>query len=315
MIKKIILAFLIAFPSLHAFHDDELEDLWSSISDISNPTLEEYKAIERYIKEGKRPYLEPLAFHDRFIRIRNLQLIGDHNEMPIFEKHSMNIQEKSKNRCIVLFASYNGIYPAKARQLLEELKACGYSGHVILRTGGFPNIEEQGLKICHVPYAFKVAFLLEAERLGYKEVLWLDTALHPLKNLEVIFSTIKEKGYFFTNVGFLSDNMSTHLPEAAASLGITTDHYHQIPHISSSILGLNMKNEKAVKLLRNWFEETERVLPYITCWPEELSLSVVAWRLLCKPYSWFGNCVCGEHELHMPIVQQRPLQFYIDPIR
>jgi len=315
MIKKIFLLLFITFHPLYPFQDNELVELWSSIADVTNPTIEEYKAIEKYLKDGKRAYLEPLAYHDRFIRIRNLHLIGTNNEMPIFEKHSFNINEKSKNRCIVLFASYNGIYPNKARKLLAELEECGYSGHVLLRIGGFPNLENGGLKICYVPYAFKVAFLKEAQWLGYGEILWLDTAMHPLTNLELIFSEIKEKGYFFTDVGFLSDNMSTHLPEAAASLAITTDHYSQIPHISSGVFGVNMENDKAVQLLENWFAETENVIPYITCWPEELSLSVIAWRLQCKPYSWFGNCVCGEHELQMPIIRQRPLQFYIDPIR
>lgn len=315
MIAKICLLLLIIFQPLYSFQDSELEELWSSIADVTNPTVEEYKAIEKYLKDGKRAYLEPLVFNDRIIRIRNLQLIGPNNEMPIFEKHSFNITEKSKNRCIVLFASYNGQYPNKAHKLLAELEQCGYSGHVLLRIGGFPNLENGGLKVCHVPYSFKVAFLLEAQLLGYSEILWLDTAMHPLTNLEMIFSVIKEKGYFFTNVGSLSDNRGTHLPEAAAALGITTDLYNTVPHISSCVVGLNMENPKAVQLLENWFAETENVYPCITCWPEELSLSVIAWRLQCEPYYWLGNCVCAEHELQMPIVRQRPLHFYIDPRR
>jgi hypothetical protein len=315
MIKKFSLLFVIFFYTLHAFQDDELMELWTSIADISNPTLEEYRKIENYLKHGNRPYLEPLAYHDRFMRIRDLQLISASNQFPVFEKHSFNIDEKSKNRCILIFASYNGIYPNKARRLLVDLETCGYRGHVLIRIGGFPNLEHEGLKLCHVPYSFKAAFLLEAQRLGFGEVLWLDTALHPLTNLEQIFAAIEEKGYFFTSVGFLSDNFSTHLPSAAAELGISTDLYDLIPHLSSSMLGLNMKNSKAVRLLENWLAETENVYPNITCWPEELSLAVVAWRLQCRPYSWFGNCVCGQHELNVSYIRQRPLQFYIDAER
>lgn len=315
MIKNFSLLLMIFFHSLYAFQDNELTELWSSIVDISNPTLEEYVKIEDYLKNGERPYLEPLVNHNRIASIRNIKLISANNHFPVFEKHSFNIDEKSKNRCIVLFSTYNGIYPDKARRLLGDLEKCGYRGHVLVRIGGFPNLENAGLKLCHIPYAFKVAFLCEAQRLGFEEVLWLDTAMHPLTNLEIIFDAIKEKGYFFTYVGFLSDNMSTHLPEAAATLGITTDMYDRIPHLSSSMLGLNMKNSKAISLLEGWLAETENVYPCITCWPEELSLSVIAWRLQCRPYSWFGNCVCGEHELNMPIVRQKPLQFYIDALR
>lgn len=314
MIRICLLLVLIS-QSLYSFHDDELMQLWRSIADITNPTREEYKSIEQYLKEGDRTYLKPLALHNRYAFIRNLQLVGVNDEMPIFEKHNVNVDAKSENRCIVLFGSYNGIYPEKARNLLSELAKCGYRGHVLLRIGGFPNVANGGLKICHVPYAFKVAALLEAQQLGYEEILWLDTAMHPITNLEMIFNAIKEKGFFFTSVGFLSDNQGTHLPEAAAALGITSDRYKQIPHISSSMIGLNMKNSKAVQLLKKWFAETENVYPCITCWPEELSLSVIAWRLRCQPYGWFGNCVCGEHELGLPQVRLRPLQFYIDARR
>jgi hypothetical protein len=315
MIKKIFVLLILLSHVLYAFQDVELEELWSSIEDMTNPTIDEYQKIETYLKYGDRPYLAPLANHDRMVRIRDLQLIGPNQEKPLFEKHSFNIDEKSDKRCIVLFASYNGIYPAKARKLLSELEECGYSGHVLLRIGGFPNLENGGLKLCYIPYAFKVAFLIEALQKGYKEVLWIDTAMHPLTNLEKVFSIIKEKGYFFTSVGFLSDNQSTHLPDAATALGLSTDSYDRIPHLSSSILGLNMENSQAIQLLKKWYAATENVYPYMTCWPEELSLSVMAWRLQCRPYSWFGQCVCGEHELQMPIVRERPLQFYIDPIR
>lgn len=289
--------------------------LWRSIEDLTNPTIGEYKSIEHYLKEGDRAYLKPLASHNRYAFIRNLQLIGDNDEMPILERHNINNDAKSKNKCIVLFSSYNGIYPEKARNLLSELEQCGYRGHVLLRIGGFPNVANGGLKICHVPYAFKVAALLEAQQLGYEEILWLDLAMHPLTNLETIFNAIHKKGFFFTTVGFLSDNRETHLLEAATALGITANHYTHIPHISSSMIGLNMKNPRAVQLLNNWLSETENVYPCITCWPEELSLSVVAWRLRCRPYGWFGHCVCGEHELSIPHVRLRPLQFYIDARR
>lgn len=315
MIKRFCLFLLLVVQSLFSFHDEELEKLWSSITDINHPTVEEYQAIEQYLREGERPYLAPFGDHDRVQRIRGLQLIGPNNELPLFEQHSLNVTQETEGRCILIYASYNGIYPDKARNLLTELGTCGYSGHVLIRIGGFPDLEQGGLKLCHVPYAFKVAFLKEAQRLGYKEVLWLDTALHPLTDLELIFKTIKEKGYFFTNVGLLSDNRSTHLSSAAQELGIAAEQYHSIPHISSSIIGLNLLNGRAVRLLKSWHEAAEKVYPFITCWPEELSLSIIAWRLQCKPYGWFGNNVCAAHELNMPDVRQRPLQFYIDPIR
>lgn len=313
--KKIVWFLLFLSRALYAFEDAELARLWSLIPDITHPTLEDYRNIEHYLSQGKRPYLEQLTDLDRLIRIRHLRLVGQGGQMPLFEVHSLNLQKNSARRCVLLYASYNGIYPQKAYRALEDLRRCGYSGHVLLRIGGFPNLDHGGLKICHVPYAFKVAFFKEAQRLGYKEVLWLDTAMHPLTDLEEIFSIIEQKGHFFTEVGFLSDNRNTHLPAAAASLQVTTDLYSIIPHLSSSVMGFNMEHPKSVRLIDDWLEAAERVYPFITCWPEELSVSIIAWRMNLKPHTWFGNCVCGAHELGMPVVQKRPLQFYIDPIR
>ncbi len=314
--KTAICFLLFLSNAVYAYQDDELAKLWSSIVDVTHPSLEEYKNIEKYLKDGERNYLAPIAHHNRMPLIRRFQLVGPNNEMPIFETHHCKIKEKTKQRCVLIFGSYNGIYPNKARRLLSDLNKCGYSGDVLIRIGGFPNLPNHGLKLCHVPYAFKVAFLKEAQLLGYKEVLWLDTAMHPLTNLEEVFSSIKEKGYFFTEVGVLSSNHNTHLPGAAASLNIPLSLYDQIPHISSSMIGLNMENPLSVQLMEDWLKEAENVSSFMTCWPEELSLSVIAWRLNYKAYSEYGNCVCGEDELQqLSLILHRPLLFYIDTLR
>ncbi len=302
--KKHLFVLLFTCKLLFSYTDQDLEELWSSITDIKNPTLIEYKLIENYFKTS-RPYLDNLrqralinpGYNPRLNLILNFKLLGPHNEMPLFEKHSFNIKQHSKNRCILLFASFNGIYQDKARKLLAQLEKRGYSGHVLLRIGGFPNTENGDLTLSHIPYAFKLAFLREAKSLGYKEVLWLDTAIHPLTNLETIFQEIKKTGYFFTSVGSLQDNAENHLPEAAVALNLNTNLYPQIPHISSGILGLNMASPKAHALLDTWYEETIKVYPNVSWFPEELSLSTVAFRLNMKPYNWFGHFVCSESEL------------------
>lgn len=317
--RKFALVFFIATKLFASFYDEELEQLWSQIEDINHPTLEEYQLIDRYLSMGARPYLDLLRKADppcpeRLKRILDLKLIGPENEMPLFETHAIHVNEFTKKRCIVLYGSYNGIHPEKAKNLLFEIKNCGYSGHVLLRIGGFPNAPFGGLKICHVPYAFKVAFLQEAKWLGYRQVLWIDLALHPISDFEEVFSEIEEKGCCFTYVGTLQDNVSTHLPKAAKALGITLDLYDQIPHLSSSIIGLNLENGHALRLLETWYKATESVYPSLTWWPEELSLSVAAWRSGCMPFTWFGNLVCTESEQSQ--LEERPtVQFYLDSVR
>lgn len=301
---------------LFASLDTELEKIWSQIEDICNPTLADYRLIDHYLAQGKRPYLDILRksdhvelYRERLKAIFNFRLIGPKNESPIFEDHKF--RDTTEPRAILLYSSSNGIYPKKARQLLEEIENSGYSGHVLLRIGGFPNISNGGLKICHVPYSFKVAFLQEARLFGFKKVLWLDLAIHPLGSFDTIFREIDEKGYFFTTVGKLSDNAISHLGIAAEALGIAPNLYDQIPHLSSSMIGLNLEDEKAVRLLETWYEETEKVIPCMTWWPEELSLAVSAWTAGCPPTMPFGNFCCGESEQFQ--LENRPnVEFYLD---
>jgi len=321
------LLFLLLIRVGFSYSDSELEQLWASLMDINHPCLEDYQAIERYLKEGKRPYLDLLrqstaempdnlkgTCYWRMSLMQNLKLIGSDGEMPLFEIHDVNLTEATEKRCILLFASYNRLYPEKARNILGELKECGYSGRILFRIGGFPNEAHGGIKIAHVPYAFKVAFLKEAQLLGFKEILWLDTAMHPLTDLEGIFAEIERTGYFFTWVSTLKQNAPFHIEETSRFLNIPIELHDRVPHIASAIIGLHMENSQAVDFLNSWYAETEKIYPNLNWFPEELSLAAVAWRLQCTPYCWFGQITCNENELfELFQLQQRPtLQFYLD---
>jgi hypothetical protein len=309
--------------TLYAFEDKELSLVWEALSDINHPTLEDYQILDQYLEHGHRPYFDGLiAFKHaveqdvRLARMRRFKLLGTHQEMPSFEIHKIVNPEKGEQpqRCILLYGSHHLTYPRMLRTALFELKECGYSGDVLVRIGGFPNVEAGGLKLCHIPYAFKVAFLKEAQRLGYKEVLWLDTSMRPLTDLQLIFDAIHTQGYFFSTIGSLTRNALWHNPEAVHSLGINEMLYPEIPHISSAILGLNIDNERAVQLLDAWFTETERVTPYMTFFPEEVSLSVMAWRLHCSPLFHLEQILCYDDEFYL-LPKKRQLQFFFDRYR
>ncbi|MBS0620571.1 MAG: hypothetical protein JSS61_03825 [Verrucomicrobia bacterium] len=299
---------------LHAFHDEELQAVWDAIPDINEPRIEDYQRLEDYLKNGRRSYLDVLRKSPcaRLNRMTQFQFLGPNGEMPIFEKHQFGTS--SRSRCILLYASANGIYPQKARLLLSEIAECGYEGDVLLRIGGYPNTGHGGLRFCHIPYAFKAQFMLEAKLLGYDEVLWLDLAIHPWGNFDTPFLIIEETGYLLTEVGTLDGNAPLHLESAAASLSLPRGRYIEVPHLSSGILGLNMRNLEACALLDKWIRALERVYPAISWFPEELSLSVLAWRQGWEPSCCFGNLVCNEVERED--LEERPLvEFWLDTVR
>lgn len=322
--KKISLIILILLCSTaNSFYDSELEQVWNAVPDINNPTLEDYRLFENYLSTARRSYLdyflpEIRKGNAKFIRFFEFKFIGALGEEPIFERHVFNVDEEDKERCILLYASYNGIYPGKVRKILSEIEQSGYRGHVLVRIGGFPNTAHGGLKICHVPYGFKVAFFREAQLLGYKNILWNDSAMHPLTDYAFVFKQLDEKGYFFTTIGTLKRNASLHNLQAAKSMGINEEHYDKIFHTCSGIFGLNMEKIEAKQLLDGWYRQTERVYPCITLYPEELALSVIAWSLHWVPQYWFFHFVCEENEfynLKIPIselISDRNLNFFLD---
>jgi len=108
---------------------------------------------------------------------------------------------------------------------------------------------------------------------------------------------------------------ANHIPEAAKALDISTNHYPFITHAHSSIIGLSMDNQKAVEFLDSWYAETENLFPNVNWFPEELSLSVVAWRLGLKADCWFGMVVCGDNELGFLKDTRPTLQFYCENVR
>ena len=74
------------------------------------------------------------------------------------------------SRCIVFYVSYNesphpfdkdAIYSKKMLEIIQELEIEGYKGHVLFRIGGYPLINQGGIRLAHVPYSFKILSLIE----------------------------------------------------------------------------------------------------------------------------------------------------------
>ena len=185
-----ILLLIFSFRPAWSYTDPELERLWNSISDMANPTLEDYRMIESHLRNGDRSYLERLRttwefyhpdlgsfLNGRLEQRRNFKLIGSNGEAPVFEIHQMNPTEETKDRCILIYASYNNSYPRKLRNIVEELRERGFSGTVMIRIGGFPNLSEGGLQFCPFFGVWKNEFIKEAIRMGFTKKRWINANL------------------------------------------------------------------------------------------------------------------------------------------
>lgn len=235
------------------------KDIYNSINDITNPSLDDYRKIQKHLKKGKREYLtlitqsrnpnEKLFAYDK--RARNFRLIGKKkDQIPSFTKQIYNTSENDKERCIICYASFNGSFPKGVKRIEKALKKIGYKGHFLSRIGGWPNLNEKGLELAHVLYAFKPCFFKEAKNLGYKKILWLDSSIIPLKNIDEIFEKIEKAGYF----GYLSNHkVADYANEHILNyFGIDKKTIENIFTIEGGIIGLDLTTKVGNELLTAW---------------------------------------------------------------
>jgi len=249
---------------------------YKHIGAIRHPTAADYRTIQNHLHKGKRPLLHHLK--DCTSKARHVRLIGRRlHEVPQYGRVVVNVAEEDRDCCLLLYASYNKNYPAALYRLLERIKASDYRGHILFRIGGWPNAEEGDLLLSRVPYAFKVCFFREAERLGYKKAFWLDTSVVPLISLNDCFARIAERGYLAVG------NVHTVGPffnkVAAKALKISLEESFSIPSISAGILGFDFSHALAQEALHRWYIAAKETPAFFSARPEQNALSVIFYTL------------------------------------
>ncbi|MBS0627460.1 MAG: hypothetical protein JSS09_04540 [Verrucomicrobia bacterium] len=201
------------------------------------------------------------------------------------------------DHCIVSFASYDGIYPDLLDSMEKALKKTGFNGHFLFFKGGFPNPTGKEIRYCAIPYCFKIFALLEAKKLGFHKVLWLDTALLPLKDLTPIFEEIEKTGCFFHP----RKNAKRYLlPQTRDILLKETgvDMYKETC-IRARIIGLDLQASKVDSLIQDYYRMVELGTPFLSCFPEEFVLGALIQK---SKENWtfqpFKNLVMNERKLH-----------------
>ncbi len=302
--------------------DEELSSLWESLTDIYHPSWEDYKRVEYYLRYGDRPYLD-VVFNYRIEKagdpsigdegrqhrywhrmLQGMMLVGPNEELPQLQILALGgASEEDRSKCVVLYASYDAdsgdrnsaekrVYDKRLFDIIEDLTANGYCGHVLYRVGGFPLIERGGIRLVHVPYSFKLLSIIEASLLGYENILWLDSSVHPVNNLNKVFYRIAKRGaLLLTNGVHLDYEYGLHLYPVTAvySAGLALKNLSAIPHIPSCAIGFSFNHPTTHHLIREWYRLSTMVYPAMTLYPEEFILSVAAWRTGVKPIASIYN--------------------------
>jgi hypothetical protein len=255
----------------------EIPEIYSLIKDIYHPTLDDYRLIQSYLNSEERVGIDRIADCNYYHLAKNFKIIGEGREFPDSGIVSVHAHRNAKENCVITYSSFNRNYPKGLRRLIKNIKYSDFRGDILYRIGGWPDTEGGSLVLAHVPYAFKVAFFKEAQRLGYKRALWLDTCIVPLVSLNYIFWQIQKDGYFavgnYHSVGPFMNKA------AAASFGLSLEETFQIPSCSAGIFGVDFTNEKGAKIIDLYYEAAQDKNAYYSARQEQNALSIILFQL------------------------------------
>ena len=274
--------------------DEYSDKIYSQITDIYHPTEQDFLLIQEYLAHGTRPFISRLDPWQYLEKARNFRLLG---RTPSEKIESgiipVNCDENWKENCILIYSSFNYLYPECAKTMIELIRKSDFKGHILYRIGGWPDVLGGNLILAHIPFAFKICFFREAERLGYKNALWLDASVVPINSLNNSLQIIEKQGYisFVTNYN-LQDYSNR---EAIAAMGVNYEEARQIPLYLAGLIGFNFGNDLAQKALSLWYEITKYNKEASYSARQELCvISSILHRLGMPNFSFYTNKITWD---------------------
>lgn len=164
------------------------------------------------------------------------------------------------DQCIVN-VSVGGWYPFGQDRLKDALYRLRYKGGFMFWRDQYP---EGCPAQSAVPYAFKLYAIQAALKQGYRQILWLDSSMYPVKPVDHIFKTMRESGHFVIQDGW---NVGQWCSDAAlAGFGIDREEAFNIPCILAGVLGLNFDNARTADFFGAWMQKCNDGFSFLGDW-------------------------------------------------
>lgn len=154
--------------------------------------------------------------------------------------------------CIINASTGNGWYPMGSLRLQRSLIYHGYA-HDMLFWNAWPNYEFD-LKC---PYNVKAAAFVEALKLNYDVILWLDSSAWAVNNPYLLLDKIVQDGYFFNRI--IYPGFSTYLKcsqtcsdSCLEYFNVTRDEADSYYDILTGCFGIHTHNQQAMEFIKEW---------------------------------------------------------------
>ncbi len=198
-------------------------------------------------------------------------------ENPVYPKLYTEVfqtKEEDKSCCVVSYASFNLNYPGSIKVISECLKKVGFKGHFLYRIGGWPNMEVDGFDLIDVPYGFKIKAIQEARRLGYRNIVWIDSSMRPVKKLDKIFDQVEKHGLFFNlnRVFTRLDSISKYILEP---FNLIKEDLKKIRYVNTGVIGFNFAHDLTKDFFDKFYGLARKKKTFFNEYFEELPFSVL----------------------------------------
>lgn len=276
------------------------------ISDWKNPSLEDFSRIEDYLidrrlriilEKKEKNMLSSTCYGEISYRIGRTCLYN--GEQPKFVKVDFGNDPNQKELCIISYAGYphprakERDYEQGIKTIIKALERLRFKGHFIYRIGGWPAPSEGRLRYADVPYAFKPFLFEEVKNLGYKHILWLDSACVPVKKLDAIFTQIKQQGVCYHYEGNLLNNtlrnwdfirVASKCPKKGRYLNAITQ-----------VVGLSMVHPVGMALLNDWIQAACERLPFLSPTADQLCFAFLVSKHNAQRGKLRWGTICSSH--------------------
>jgi len=151
-------------------------------------------------------------------------------------------------KTVISFADGVGNYIKSMNRLRQSLIDTGFDGDF----NGYSDYAHIGSpQHKEVPYAFKPYSINKAIENEYDLILWCDSPIYAIKDIDPVFKHINENGYlFFNNIGF---SVGDYTSDACLDFfEINRDEAFNIPMIMACCMGFNMNRNESIEFLNRY---------------------------------------------------------------
>jgi hypothetical protein len=260
---------------------DKLDYNENDYIDIQNKLNEKnIDSIIESLYSQKNKFYTLIDFKSRITRGIKQQLSNNTNQLPIKTLHKIGNYEDNNN-CLVCCTpftidSINSSRLIASSKIVKSLEEIGYNGHFYLFNGGFPNPSGKEMKYAGVPYSFKIFMMLEAYKLGFNKVIWIDSGCYAINNPKPLFDILSYKDIIAKTINNNNNYDAMSFEKTIRLLNqLTKCDLHTAAYIETIVFGLNMNSIKIKSFIKDYYEMVELGWPFFSIFPEEIVFSAL----------------------------------------